>query len=68
MAPNSVSIGSLSREIDNLKSQNRALIGLILDLQRTTYSNARALNATPEALTILEQNAAILKRLLDGKP
>lgn len=67
MAPNTVPIGSLSREIDKLKSTNRALIGLLIDLHRVTYANARASNASEVSLTLIQDNGEILKRLLDAK-
>jgi hypothetical protein len=67
MAPNSVSNDTLQRQINKLESTNRALLGLILDLQRVVYMNATGVKVKPETIELLVQNAAILRRLLDGK-
>jgi hypothetical protein len=65
VAPNTVSIGSLSKEIEQLKSHNRALIGLVIEVCRVTYANAKTAGAPDTTLTLLKQNGEMLKRLMD---
>jgi hypothetical protein len=66
MAPNTASIGSLSKEIEQLKSQNRALTGLVIEICRVTYANAKTGGAPETTLTLLKQNGEMLKRLMDA--
>jgi hypothetical protein len=66
MAPNSVSIGSVQREIEKLKADKRALIGVLIDLHRIVYAQAKNSNAYGNSLELLAQNAEILKRLMDS--